>query len=532
MVAMMNPNRLEKIQEVLGRSKTPLQAETRWAIAQRLEYYILTSKDEDELYSRLYNDFPTWALAFIDDDSGKPLFLSAWQIEFADKMLNHKYLWTFCSRKVGKSTVLSVIMAWLLCGADKHRMAGFAPTHGQDFVYDKARRMLKNNPFLFQTFIANENADKILAKNGSEYINRSISQNTGGVTARGEYGDFLYVDEIQDIDQKIMDNVVTPIIADDYSDKKMVLIGTTSLYTNPELENRWELHKKRASADSEYAWFTVDCWRGIKEGCINEKFIMDQKESMTPDDFSMEYEARFPATSSRFFSISTIQGCTRQGEFYPMPKPQYDYVMAVDWAKFHDNTQILVGQFDPRNTSLQYCHWTELSPKARVIDYEEQANLVKWVFHRYGCIWICPDATGNQTAIIERLLEDGEYNGEPAPSISPHFFYGYDPEKELDKQKLGYLGSTQRNEEMWKNHRQQMVRQRLRIPISGPKEQKFLYQYEKEHHELETKQTEMGIIRLVEQKGGYKDLAVCSAMLSLYLMQFEREPASVDVYGF
>jgi hypothetical protein len=177
--------------------------------------------------------------------------------------------------------------------------------------------------------------------------------------------------------------------------------------------------------------------------------------------------------------------------------------------------------------TLQYCHWTEISPKAKFIDYEEQAEIVKEVFWRYECSWICPDATGNQTAIIEKIMRDGEN-----PAIPAHYIYGWDPNLEMDKQKLGYYGTLQTNEEMWKNHRQQMVKQRLRIPTYGPKEQRFLHQYEKEHHELEVKQTENGSLRLTEQKGGYKDLAVCSGYLSLYLLQFDKEPACVDVGGW
>lgn len=521
---------MKAIRKTIAESWTPLQKQTRLSIYNRFKHYCETATDDDDFYRIIYPDIPAWALAFIDDGVGKPLFLSRWQCEFVKLQERAKIIWAQCSRKVGKSTVMGILSAHDICGPKVERIAVFAPTHGQKFVFENTRTFLKSSPYLFDTFITNDNADRIDAKNGSVINNRSVSQNTGGQTVRGEFATKILVDEIQSIEKPILTQIIQPIIADAYSEKTAYYIGTPNNDVNPELEADWDRHVAKSKVNLDYAYFTVDCWQGIEEGCIDRGYILDQKESIPRSDFMMEYEAKFPETSQRFYSKDLLESCADKDlHFGGDPKPGHQYVMAIDWAKYLNNTHIVVGEFNPRTIRMNVVNWIMFNPKEKKVDYEVQVENALRLFWRYNVSWICPDSTTSQDAILELLkMGTDKYNGVPIERI-----YGYDRDKDRDDQVLGYKATTGKNDEMHRNHRQQMTKGRFRVPNQRPKEARFYARFLDEHHHLHVKHVSGSqYIRLEEQKGHDKDLAVTCAMLSLYLKEKDRKPASFAVAGW
>lgn len=527
---LFEPARIKAIRDTVAESWTPVQLQTRMGIYERFRHYCQEATDDEDFYRLIYPDLPAWALAFLDDGVGKPLFLSRWQCEFIKLEERAKIIWAQCSRKIGKSTVMGVLSAHDICGPKVERIAIFAPTHGQDFVFEDTRKFLKSSPYLSEIFIANDNADRIDAKNGSIINNRSVSQNTGGQTARGEFATRILVDEIQSIQKPILTQIIQPIIADAYSEKTAYYIGTPNNMVNPELESDWNRHVDRSKTDIEYAYFVVDCWRGIEEGCITEKYVRDQKEDLPRSEFQMEYEAKFPDTSQRFYPKALLEGCIdTKLHFGGEPRPGMQYAIAIDWAKYLNNTHIVVGEFHPKTLRMNVVDWTMFNPKERKVDYEEQVEEALRLFWHWNVTWICPDSTSTQDAIIE-LLRNGS---DTYPGIPTARFYGYDPDKDRDAQTLGYKATIQKNDEMHRNHRQQMVKGRIKVPNQNPKEERFFARFVDEHHNLQVKNVSGSqYIRLEEGRGHDKDLAVTMGMLSLYLKERDKRPASFGIAGW
>jgi len=527
---ILTKERFQRIKEIVGQSTTEIQRQTREEIFSHLIQIITTAKDDDHLYYLLWKDFPVWCTVFIDDDSGEPIFPARWQIQFNELIDKHNYVWALTTRKCGKSTILSLKVAHYLCGPQPKRIGGFAPTHGQDFVFQKVRRFLATSPYLYYKFIeqgGNLSSRSITTNNGSELINRSISITTGGSSIRGEYGDIVYVDEVQEVDQQIMDTVVLPMLADAYSRKQLIMVGTPNLYKNPHIQKRWNEWMEKAAEDPEYVAFTISWQEAVAEGCMNKKWIEDQKELMSSDDFAMEYEAKFPDTSLRFFPMNLLESLTFNpvsNVFYKDPKPEYIYIMAVDWAKHHDMSEILIGGYDRQKNKIHYCEWIELDPRKQKIDYEEQVEMVKKYFFHYDCKWICPDSTSAQDVLMEKLMTQTEH-----PPIPKAYIYHQETsDKPLsDVTRWGYKASDVSNWEMWSNHKQQMVKGRLSIPRNGPREERFYLKYLEQHHNLQARPIRSGaLIKLEEKRGEYKDLAVTAAMMSLYLKGMDKPPAS------
>lgn len=517
------PDRILKMRDVINSSRTRIQHRTRKSIFFRLIKYVEDSETDEEFYARAWKDFPVWCLAFLNDDSGNPFFLALWQINYARLMDEKKYVWALCSRKVGKSTLLALKNLHDMCGNIPKRIICFAPTKKQDYVFEKMNKYLSESDYLYRVFgqTGSITADYIRLPNGSSCENRTIGLQTKGELIRGEYGDIVTVDEVQKIEDIVMHQVIKPIIADAYSEKKFRIIGTPNLYTNPNLEKNWnEWVANSEKKNTEYGVMHVDWKRGVKEGAIDEQYVRGEKEIMPPEEFAMEYEARFPAQAGRYFPLSLLmEAIDPELEFKFVKRPNCDYVMAVDYAAFANRTQILVGEYDYEKKQLRYVDWLELDPKREKIDYEVQIEIIKDMFWKYDCSWICPDATSTQDALMRMLIMSP--NGIPTGRIYQ------------TGERLGYVATDVLNDMMWKNHKQQLTRRRIKIPGTGSESQKFLEKWAREHNELNVKHIRNGnLIKLEEPKTGYKDLAITSGMLSLYIPTVERSKASFDIIGF
>jgi hypothetical protein len=533
-MTIIKPERFNSLRETRDKSSTQVQYDTRNEIIGRIKAIIDIVVDEDDLYRRIYADFPLWCALFIDDDEGNPLFPAKWQIEFTDDIDEKSFVWTLCSRKCGKSTIMAAKLAWMLCGPTRMRIIVYAPTHGQAFVYKKMRKFVEGSPYLMERFFSlgnggNITGDLITSSNGSEVVNRSISISTGGSTIRGEYGNMILVDEIQEIDQDIMDTVVFPSIADKYGKKKLIMIGTPSNYKNPQLESRWDDWGDKATKNIEYSRFTVDWKRAADEGCINTEYVLGQKKNMTPDDFAMEYEARFPDTSQRFFPKEIILSLRDPKSVFikdRKPKTGKTYIMAADWAKFLNNTQIVVGELGT-DGKIAYVDWVEFNPKRERIDYWTQAEKAKELFWTYNVQWFIPDTTTTQDMIVDLLIQDGDsWHGIPRGCL-----YREDSNKDI----FGYKATAPKNWEMWKNHRQLMNTGKIRLPGKGrdPDAERFFDLYLKEHHELQIHKTANNIGNtLREPKNGSKDLAITCAMMSLYVQDTKFSAPLMDIGAF
>ena len=135
---MITTERIEKMIETIKSSVTQTQFDNRVNIFNRIVKCIIESKSERNLYVKFLQDFPAWSAVFLNGDNGLPLFPSPWQCEYAELMEN-KMIWAFCTRKSGKSTLLSARTLHLVCAIPDWRVVVYSPTERQDFVYQDIR---------------------------------------------------------------------------------------------------------------------------------------------------------------------------------------------------------------------------------------------------------------------------------------------------------------------------------------------------------------------------------------------------------
>jgi len=519
---MMEADRLDKIKAVVDESWAPEQWQQRKEVYKDVRDILVENYRFEDIYLALYNNFPAWCAAFIDDDSGKPLIPSQWQTEFFNNFRDYQYLFALCSRKIGKSTNMAAIVAHILCGFQKERVVCFAPTHGQDFIFKKARKYVTDNAYLKETFIDSDTTEFMVAKGtGTEIVNRSLAITTGGETARGEYATIILVDEVQSIPPYIMNQIIMPIAADAYSDKKVALIGTPNDVTNLDLESLyygWE-----ATDPLKYKSCEIDCWVGIEQGCILESWVISQFKVLSEDEFRMEYGAKFPLRSQRYFPPAIFESIRAPYGFYDRPDTRYRYLMTVDWAQQNDNTEILIGEYDSHTNRLRYPLSIVYRPDDTLVDdelitYRDKVEAAKRCATQFGVTWVCPDSTTSQISLTNMLTENYKdpKTGRVSKGIPQRFFYGYDKTKKPANQRLGYIASASLNSDTWTNHRDQIMQGNILLPEY---EYEFTKRYIRQHVELQQTQNSKGLVTLKEQRGGKKDLAVAAAYMSLFFKE-------------
>lgn len=519
---MIDKERIELMRDTVNSSVTRIQFDNRAGIFNRFINYIITSRGEKDLYLKILRDFPVWAATFLSSDSGIPIFPSPWQIEYAN-LMEEESIWAFCTRKSGKSTLLSARTLHIACGVPNWRVVVYAPTERQDFVFQDIRNFLKDSDFLFEKYLRGskkDTGDEVTLNNGSTIISRTIGLATKGEFTRGEKGNQIIVDEIQMYPRQVIAQILRPILWDAYGIKKWTAIGTPSLQINPEIATDWDewqrclnptCRKKFDSAmertckecglkRNKYAYH-IDYKRAINEGCIKESTILEDMARMTPDEIDMELNAIFPTDTGRFYPIVDLHGC---GDVYPWldsGESGKEYLMSVDFARKIDRTQIIVGEI--KDNIIKLVFWKEIDPKVQKVSYDLQIQMVKEIFHKFNPKWIIVDATTTQEMFIEELNK-----GENAvPKARMH---------KDDKGNYGYVASASSNYDMHINHRRVILNKQFIVPKNDAV---FFLKWKSEHNQLERVPIRDGtMIKLVEPKNGFKDLAIASAMISMYLM--------------
>jgi hypothetical protein len=271
----------------------------------------------------------------------------------------------------------------------------------------------------------------------------------------------------------------------------------------------------------------VDWVTAEKEGILRKRDILRDMKGMTPDEVDMYLNAKFPPRSGRFYDRPVLNACKEDDllmmggstvypgpTIYPEEQSQLDLVMSVDWAKAHDRTEILVAEM--RNGHLYYRFWRRIYPSG--VEYTSQVEYVKRVFARLHCRSLICDATSQQDVFIE-MLTQGD-NAIPRARLWK--------DENAAEGRYGFHGSDVANDFMHKNHKVAMVNHLLHVPDQEP----FLSDWVMQHNQLQAELTKNNLAVLRQPKNGFKDLAVASAMLSLFIRARPRSRASMDVIGW
>ena len=471
------------------------------------------SKSDEEFHATILKSFNLFCVAYIRLDNRKPMFPSPWQSEAADIFEVNDVNLFIEARKIGKSALLSAYVLWMMCKVPSTRAVIFAPTQDQLFIMEDIWKALKRSDYLMQEYVqpsasigkrGTYGREYIrFAKNESEVVASNLAQSQKADTKRGNKGSLFVVDEIELVTKEVRTTVIDDMMADAYSKKKMIMVGTPKVVANPELELEW----KSYIDDPSYGTHHINIWEAIEQGCITSQYARNRfkrlhipcqwvlkkgicglhsygpeaeidgwkcdKCCMLNEDFVAENMGQFPKSAGKFFPTLFIEACgVGDWAFKMKPEPGRKYVMGIDYGLLMNPTQITVFEIESDVARLTY--WEEIPPTppdSGTRDYDPIILRIKQVYRAFkGQITsVFPDATAVGIQITAQLCKGN--NIIPRARI-------YSNETAQKKEVLGVWMSGPYKHEIMQNYRQIIMDGRLKVPTCEPFWTKFRLEHD------------------------------------------------------
>jgi len=252
----------------------------------------MSNLDEKEIIKDLYNNFDSF-LDFINFYFNFSPY--SYQKEFLKKCLTSKrILGVFC-RQSGKSTTVAVYCLFKAI-TDKTVIIITSPTQSQsDELYLKIKVFAGENDRI-NALIEKDTMKELRFANGSRIL--SLPCGNDGRTIRGYSGDIIVIEEAGLMKDKIVNQVIMPMIASKKDKGQVIKIGT------PLIKNHFynSFYKDKHYQTQKVTY--EDC---ILEGVYSQDFIDEQKENLLDVEFRSEYCSDFVSEENMFFDDKLVE---------------------------------------------------------------------------------------------------------------------------------------------------------------------------------------------------------------------------------
>lgn len=278
--------------------------------------------------------------------------------------VNSISLWHGSRGLSGKSFMLSILglTKTFLRGCDANLLGGSLAQSANIHEHMRHAMEFRNAP---QYMVADNTGTKVKLTNGAKIRPLTASQRT----VRGPHPALLLLDEIDEMDIKILDGALgQPMPQKNYLDEiVMPYTVMCSTWQNP--QGTFTEIKKRCDEMGipQYAW----CYRESAnpvDGWLSEKAIAEKKSVISKEMWRVEYELGEPSIGNRAFDSDAVERTfslpfepisrheSKDHEEYTFAEPERDgsYVIGADWAKEQDYTVITVLRYDRKPYELVY----------------------------------------------------------------------------------------------------------------------------------------------------------------------------------
>ncbi len=495
-------------------SATDVRFTHNYEIFKRFVNVAESSPTDEEFHRRILTDFDLFCVAYVRLDNRKPMYPAPWQSEAAAIFESREVNLFIEPRKIGKSAVLSAYILWKMCKEQSTRAVIFAPTQAQLFIMDDIWKCLKRSDYLMNKYVQpNAGVQKRgtfgkeyirFAFNESEVVASNLAQSQKADSKRGNKGSLFIVDEIELVTKEVRTTVIDDMMADTYTEKKMIMVGTPKSIANPELEMEWDAYK---DDPDNYGTHHIDVWDAIIQGAITRSYIKNRfkrlhipcqwvlkkgicapreltedaeidgwkcnKCCMLNEDFVAENMGEFPKSAGKFFPKLFLEACAQDTwDLTLNSEAGREYIMGIDYGLLLNPTQITVFEVLAGNARLVY--WEEISPvppEKGHRDYDPIIERIKRIYHAYkGRISrIYPDATAAGIQITADLTKEPRR----IPSVKI-----YSNETAAKKEVLGVWMTGPYKHDMLQNYRKIIMDGRLSVPKSEPFYTKFILEHD------------------------------------------------------
>lgn len=236
-----------------------------------------------------------------------------------------------CHRRAGKtvSLIADNIDLALQCEKENGRFQIIAPLYKQakDIAWTYLKDMTK---FLGDLRRVNEGELWVEVPNMGNSTSRVRLYGADDPDRlRGIYSDGMAIDEMKDVDPRMMEEVVLPALAD--RDGYLTLSGTPGGYD--EFYNRYQ----HALRDPD--WFVM-LLKASESGILSKEVLADLAKEMPPPKYASEMECDFSAAAeAQFIPTPVFEAAAARRE---APDSNMPVVLGVDVARFGDDRSVIL----------------------------------------------------------------------------------------------------------------------------------------------------------------------------------------------
>lgn len=215
-----------------------------------------------------------------------------------------------------------------------------------------------------------------------------------GRNLRGHSANRVVIDEAAFVSDKVIEEVVSPMLADNNGD--LVMIST------PFGKNHFYRAYIRGMEGLDLKCRSYR-FPSYSNPYISSEYIEYQKSILTPRQYKVEYEAEFADDDSSVFPWSDIQAAIDAAE--PADRENIVYVAGVDWARYSDFTAVVILEAPVDSARDQVKYRVAALDRFNKMMWQEQVNRAAKLLCDYNVCGVAADQTSVGDPVMEMLRD-------------------------------------------------------------------------------------------------------------------------------
>ena len=316
--------------------------------------------------------------------------LQDYQVEMIRNIINRKRVCIVAGRGTGKSFTVAIACLYIAITRSNQKTLIISPAQRQsDLLYSKILEFIGGNNELFNS-VEKSNQEHC------RFTNNSVLFPLPSTTfIRGfQEVDFIFCDEsAYFLNPEAVWASIEPMLSiqnerGEYG--TLVVVGSPS----GKIGKLWECFNSPL-----YVKMQVPSTRNMY---ISYEWVEEQRMSMPSAIFDCEIIAQFSESVDNFFSLETVQKCSRDYDFSSFPVPEMQYYLGVDIGRIRDSSVLTVLSKD-KDGNLKVENIKELSN----MPFNQQIEAIKLLHRTYNFSQICIEKAGLSMPIVEQLKQEG-----------------------------------------------------------------------------------------------------------------------------
>lgn len=389
-----------------------------------------------------------------------------------------------------------------------------APVFRQaNFIFDEIQKIYDRSPYVRLSAVKepSRGTERSIIKFSNGSFIEALPLGDGS-KIRGRRYRFVLIDEAAQCPIDVINKVVMPFLGVRIGNLDNKLLWASSAYykhnffygkyirfrineiDNPEKYSVLEFNYKDILAQPDYSNHDYQ---------VDMNMIRESQETMSAEEFAMEWLAKFPDESMGFFPAQLIDSCVRR--FDPIEiehergKDRAKYILAVDCGRKRDNFVVTVIKLVGDEK-----HIVRVVAYNR-IPYDEMVDIIRKLCVDYEVVRVVMDQGGGGLAVKDYLAKTWTDNRNGMSIERPAILDIDDPNhKHLQGLKVlrMFKGSQQRNENVFNVAKAQMQHRKVVFPLDVRNHKNATVRAAAK--ELLLLKTEMGVVETKPTQNGIK----------------------------